>query len=295
MIQIQLPDVKLQDLLFLGFYRISSGQINVILLTIKKTRLYYLLNYRLVESEVNVMDKTASIEAKERIIAAAKQLFSQKGYDATRVNDIASVANVNKALIYYYFKSKQDILDYMVDSLLINAVSIALGFIQKNIVQMIKAGDLDIRPERLHFVSDEAIKSFMQNSAVFYERLIDYVIDNKEIIRILMLESLKNGKHQNSLFRFMKFMSGDEIEPIFETISDTDHNFVYSDEMVMFNFFFSIIPIISFAAYFDDYKAVTSRSDDELRSSFLRVYQLIAASLISGGDILLRNDSTSLH
>lgn len=241
------------------------------------------------------MDKTFSVEAKERIIAAAKQLFSQKGYDATRVNDIASIANVNKALIYYYFKSKQDILDYMVDSLLKNAVSIALGFIQDNIVQMIKAGDLKIRPDRLHFISDEAIKSFMQNSAVFYEHLINYVIENKEIIRILMLESLKKSKHQNSLFRFMKFMSGDKIEPIFETISDVDHNFVYSDEMVMFNFFFSIIPIISFAAYFEDYKAVTSRSDDELRSSFLRVYQIITASLISGSDILLRNSSTSLH
>jgi len=241
------------------------------------------------------MEKNSGVEAKERIIEAAKQLFSQKGYDATRVNDIASVANVNKALIYYYFKSKQDILDYMVNSLLKNAVSIAVGFIQKNIVQMIKAGDLDIRPDRLHFVSDEAKISFIQNSALFYEQLIDYVIENKEIIRILMLESLKRGKHQNSLFRFMKFMSGEEIDSVVKTISDGDRDFVFSDEMVMFNFFFSIIPVISFAAYYDDFKAVTSRSDNELRSSFLRIYQLITASLISGSDILLRNNSPSLY
>lgn len=259
------------------------------------TRIYFELNNRLVESEVNIMEKNSGVEAKERIIEAAKQLFSQKGYDATRVNDIASVANVNKALIYYYFKSKQDILDYMVNSLLKNAVSIAVGFIQKNIVQMIKAGDLDIRPDRLHFVSDEAKISFIQNSALFYEQLIDYVIENKEIIRILMLESLKRGKHQNSLFRFMKFMSGEEIDSVVKTISDGDRDFVFSDEMVMFNFFFSIIPVISFAAYYDDFKAVTSRSDNELRSSFLRIYQLITASLISGSDILLRNNSPSLY
>ena len=98
----------------------------------------------------------------------------------------------------------------MVHSLLDNAVSITLDFIQTNVVQMIKDGYLDIKPDRLHFISDEAIKNFMQSAFKFYERVVDYVIENKEIIRILMLESLKSGKHQNSLFRFMKFMIGDE-------------------------------------------------------------------------------------
>jgi AcrR family transcriptional regulator len=50
------------------------------------------------------LKKNSDGEARERIIKAAIQLFSQKGYDATRVNDIASTANVNKALIYYYLK-----------------------------------------------------------------------------------------------------------------------------------------------------------------------------------------------
>jgi len=259
------------------------------------TRIYFELNNRLVESEVNVMEKNSCVEAKERIIEAAKQLFSQKGYDATRVNDIASIANVNKALIYYYFKSKQDILDYMVNSLLKNAVSLALDFIQKNILQMIQDGDLKIKPDCLHFVSDEAKESFLQNSQIFYERLIDYVFDNKEIVRILMLESLKNGKHQNSLFRFLKFISGDEIEPIIRTFSDAENRFVCSDEMILFNFFFSVVPIISFAAYFDDYKAVSSRRDEQLRRAFLRVHQIVTKSLVSDSDILLQNASTSLH
>lgn len=237
------------------------------------------------------MEKTAGSEAKERIIAAATELFSQKGYDATRVSDIASAANVNKALIYYYFQSKQDILDFMVDSLLNNAVSITLDFVQKNIVQMIKDGYLDIKPDRLHFTSDEAIKKFMHNAAHYYEHIIDYVIENKEIIRILMLESLKKGKHQNSLFRFVKFLSENETNPIYKTVSEADHDFAYSDEMVLFKFFFSIIPIVSFAAYFDDYKALSSLNDEELRSSFLRVYEIITSSLVSGSDILLRNNN----
>lgn len=235
------------------------------------------------------MDKNTSTEAKERIINAAVQLFSQKGYDATRVNDIASTAKVNKALIYYYFKSKEDILDYMVHALLDNAVSFTMDFIQTNIVQMIKNGYLDILPDRLHFVDDEAIKLFMANTYKFHERVVDYVIDNKEVIRILMVESLKSGKHQNSLFSFMKFISGNEQNPIFKTISEADQDFVYTDEMVLFRFFFSIIPIVSFAAYFEEFKAVSSLSDEELRTSFIRVYQVMFNSMISGRDILLKN------
>lgn len=235
-----------------------------------------------------VLEKFSGREAKERIISAAIELFSHKGYDATRVSDIASAANVNKALIYYYFKSKQDILDFMVQSLLNNAVSFTMDFIHANIVQMIKTGELDILPDRLHFVDEKAVRLFMENTHKYFEHIVDYVIEQRDTIRILMLESLKNGKHQNALFRFTDFVINGESNPIFKTISDADQDFIYSDEMVLFNFFFGIIPIVSFAAYYDDYKSASALSDEELKSSFLRVSKIITASMISGSDILLR-------
>jgi len=235
------------------------------------------------------LKKNSDGEARERIIKAAIQLFSQKGYDATRVNDIASTANVNKALIYYYFKNKQDILDFMVRSLLNNAVSITMDYINTNIVDMIKKGYLDIEPDRLHFLDDDAIHMFLQNTYAFYERVVDYAVEHRDVIRILMLESLKSGKHQDSLFHFMDFMVNNEKNPIFKTISNADQDFNYSDEMVLFRFFFTIIPIVSFAAYYDDYKAASSLSDDELKNTFLRVSKIITSSMISGRDILLRS------
>lgn len=239
--------------------------------------------------EGHELDKTSGIEAKERIIKASIELFSQKGYDATRVNDIASAANVNKALIYYYFKNKQDILDFMVRSLLNNAVSITMDYINTNIVDMIKKGYLDIEPDRLHFLDDDAIHMFLQNTYAFYERVVDYAVEHRDVIRILMLESLKSGKHQDSLFHFMDFMVNNEKNPIFKTISNADQDFNYSDEMMLFRFFFTIIPIVSFAAYYDDYKAASSLSDDELKNTFLRVSKIITSSMISGRDILLRS------
>ena len=40
----------------------------------------------------------------------SRQLFAEKGFDATSVDEIVEKAGVNKSSVYYYFKSKKDIL-----------------------------------------------------------------------------------------------------------------------------------------------------------------------------------------
>ena len=45
----------------------------------------------------------------EKIISAARKLFEQKGYDQTSVRDIATLADVNVALINYHFESKENL------------------------------------------------------------------------------------------------------------------------------------------------------------------------------------------
>lgn len=45
----------------------------------------------------------------EEIIAAAIQLFVERGFAATRLDDIALRAGVSKGTLYLYFKSKEDI------------------------------------------------------------------------------------------------------------------------------------------------------------------------------------------
>ena len=56
-----------------------------------------------------VEEKEASAE--EKIKAAAKKLFTQKGFAATRTRDIAEEAGLNLALLNYYFRSKQKLYD----------------------------------------------------------------------------------------------------------------------------------------------------------------------------------------
>mgnify|MGYP000104584696 CR=1 FL=1 len=55
---------------------------------------------------------------RRRILSAALSLFSQWGYDATRVKDVALKAGVNAALVHHYFGDK----DALYDTVLLDAL-----------------------------------------------------------------------------------------------------------------------------------------------------------------------------
>jgi AcrR family transcriptional regulator len=61
------------------------------------------------------MMKKSSIEknssTEEKIKEAARKVFTQKGYAATRTRDIAEEAGYNLALLNYYFRSKEKLFD----------------------------------------------------------------------------------------------------------------------------------------------------------------------------------------
>ena len=46
-----------------------------------------------------------------KIKAAARSVFHKKGFAGTRTRDIAKEANLNLALLNYYFKSKQKLFE----------------------------------------------------------------------------------------------------------------------------------------------------------------------------------------
>jgi len=49
------------------------------------------------------------LEIQDRIIAAALISFSKKGFDKTRMDDIALESNVSKGTLYIYFENKEDL------------------------------------------------------------------------------------------------------------------------------------------------------------------------------------------
>lgn len=56
-------------------------------------------------------DPRKETSTEERIKEAARKLFTQKGFAATRTRDIAEEAGLNLALLNYYFRSKQKLFD----------------------------------------------------------------------------------------------------------------------------------------------------------------------------------------
>ena len=63
----------------------------------------------------------AKLSSRERIIKAARKAFAERGHDGVSMSEIAQIAGVKKALIYYYFPSKEDLFyevwQYSIDEL----------------------------------------------------------------------------------------------------------------------------------------------------------------------------------
>ena len=53
----------------------------------------------------------ADLSTEEKIKEAARKVFQQKGYAATRTRDIAEEAGLNLALLNYYFRSKEKLFE----------------------------------------------------------------------------------------------------------------------------------------------------------------------------------------
>ena len=53
------------------------------------------------------MKKTKDENTEEQILEAAKNIFQSKGMDGARMQEIANKAGINKAMLHYYYRSKQ--------------------------------------------------------------------------------------------------------------------------------------------------------------------------------------------
>lgn len=54
-------------------------------------------------------------ERRNEILDAADELFGQKGFDGTSTNDILEKVGIARGTLYHHFKSKEDIMDALID------------------------------------------------------------------------------------------------------------------------------------------------------------------------------------
>jgi len=58
-----------------------------------------------------LINQKDNIETEQKVLEAARSIFQKKGFFGARMDEIASKAGVNKALLHYYFRSKEKLFD----------------------------------------------------------------------------------------------------------------------------------------------------------------------------------------
>lgn len=87
-------------------------------------------------------------ERRSELIEAAERLFSDKGYEDTAVSDIVKSIGVAQGTFYYYFKSKRDVLDAVVE----HYIAVIIAEIDK----IVDSNTLDAM-SKIKAITDEAL------------------------------------------------------------------------------------------------------------------------------------------
>src|SRR5436309_14584491 len=62
------------------------------------------------------------VTRRQEIVAAAAEVFHEKGYDAGTLDDVADALDLRRASLYYYVRSKSNLLFMVVEQALIVAL-----------------------------------------------------------------------------------------------------------------------------------------------------------------------------
>ena len=125
-------------------------------------------------------------EAEERIFEAALHVFARKGKDGARMQEIADAAGINKAMLHYYFRSKDKLYEAV------------FAFVFRRFMDTLGAP-----------IRDTA--TFEETLHTFIDGYIDTVKDNLDVVRLMVNENLSGGAMMGS--RLKEAMHEMELAP----------------------------------------------------------------------------------
>jgi TetR/AcrR family transcriptional regulator len=62
-----------------------------------------------------IRHRSSGAQTRTEIVAAAERHFAERGFEATRLEDIATEVGIRRAAIFYYFKDKQELYATVLD------------------------------------------------------------------------------------------------------------------------------------------------------------------------------------
>lgn len=144
-------------------------------------------------------------DIKEKIDNAALKIFVEKGYEKTKISNIATESNVSVGNIYRYYKSKEEIF-----------YSIAPESVLENLK--------NILVNKLIFAKDKTANELnsKNNFQLVNEEFIDYIIKNREQI-LIMFTGSKGTKYESLKYEVINYM----IKNIKENYSKENNKIIY--------------------------------------------------------------------
>lgn len=136
-------------------------------------------------------------DRRTEIIAVATSSFREKGYHATSLDDIADRIGFTKPAIYYYFKSKDDILFTIVDDVVTDAVERIRAIASREGSAVERLHDLLVENTRVVLENIEANTVFYNERGLLSpERERDIRAREREytqVVRDLYIEGVGTG------------------------------------------------------------------------------------------------------
>jgi AcrR family transcriptional regulator len=121
-----------------------------------------------------------------QIIEIAERLFAERGFDGTSVRDIAHEAEVNIAMISYYFGSKEKLMEALLEW--------RVGEIKIRVESLIK-DDRFTPLEKVNMLIDEHIERAIQKKS-FHKIMVSVQVTNKNpsILKAANQVKIRNAK-----------------------------------------------------------------------------------------------------
>ncbi|HRX16629.1 MAG TPA: TetR/AcrR family transcriptional regulator [Spirochaetota bacterium] len=168
------------------------------------------------------------METKEKILNSAAKIFAEKSYDGSRVDQIAEHAGIPKSLIYYHFKSKESILNTLIEAFISDLVRI-----QNNIKEIY-----------------EHEKTIAPNEQII-EKVVPFFQEKSDIMRIIMAESLKVCPSP-PIFRVLKTVIDSK-----RSAACRFNNIDYDNpKTVLREFINYIIPVFTFSCLYNSFSDI---------------------------------------
>lgn len=106
---------------------------------------------------------TKNKTTEEKIKEVSRRLFQEKGYGMTRTKEIAEAANINAALLHYYFKSKENLYKVIMTESIHDIFSILIVIINNNETTLFEKTEIIITDYTDFFMKNPRLPLFVLN------------------------------------------------------------------------------------------------------------------------------------